>query len=1306
MRIAIYDADEEKRRPVFSYMHAEGLAEIEATDSSSHASRKGWAVAAAKEEWQSRARNLVENKLYKLGARCYAQADDRIGMLGAMGYQYFEESTKLSSGDAQRERLLRAARAFEMAGELRLAASCLAGGAEHWMAACVREKLGLIESAAKVLARGSEEARKQGHHSQAVALLTEAASVYERGGRLKDALSVRVTHKELAPLALQSIDSLGQQHPERVELLRFALIHLERAKSWDVCLQIADRIRSAGATVDDSKIDKIAQTAAFSHRKNGERRLMLAAVRQFSEPEAQIRFLRDTNELEEATSLLLKLGRSSEAVDLMLIRVAKTTSAERDDLLKNALAVAQGANDSEGEWIVRRATGRSKPSFPQQKEGDMKGRCDLDVSRLAETGPGKDFFDAADDKDAALKKLFTLSPGELTGPLDKDLATLLKLTPATRAVQLCQHLTRLCTANRELVVQQCQRLLRTRDAPPHSEMPTWQWLCAAAGHPAESPPRVRSNEFDEVLKTALLNIQLSWLRWAAGRYEERRQQLAAASLSSFQSPLQELGKIACDAGLSEEYADMQRDEVFLMRLGLRYMPAKERLDWRDAGVSSLLKLLYLDIEMHPGKLTATDAATLPFSCCPRTQQKLKAQLRRSGLWRLVLDFIHAWHNLLPNYDLLTEMRFGAAVHRIFVDFQSECNVFKMLDEKLTKLEAYRSQARPQYAYPQHRRKLPGLLLLEGAWMERRGRPGDLSMALWRYIDYLELAAQCHANQYEDRGGALCKPAVDMCMHLIERTCAVVLVIFAKEAKHELWLPESLAGSALENVNFMETRSRMPLNQLRYLRKRLADALHASLKLGLFDPLGRKSVSVLRDHSALPVLERACVLLSAIRASRVAAQLEPHQQQRLLVGPLAVLIQQCKVIGSTPDGPHRFGSAGARLAAFAASIPGMEATAYGHVKPSALQALLHARRDCMVRVELQAGRPGVVHVVLGKRLSAAELAASPTPAATGDGGLLLFAPRPRTTAPVVANMWNALAEEPQEDAADDEDDERDHGLDDGAIESEMLMQRKQDAASSLLQSYARARKARRELRKRRDLRKLSQPFYEADLARLRAECGPADALDEMAQRLSRFDIGKMQQEGTCLWCGMAWTSGHVGPKHWLAREQFMQRHFPMCTAFAPVLLQIDTVLSELTMASGQDLAEEALQSFFQARRSLEGARATLIAELDSAESARTWSCVPPLADAPDLITRCVALATEALQSGRAAVGSCEVAAAEPATDKPELGEEVVADADDEDEAEHQLKGAVRSKGGRRIGKRGGGSKGGKNANRGGGGGGRK
>ena len=66
VRVAMYDESEERRKPIFSFLHAVGLAEIEMVQAPQRpdaAPRAGWAVAATKEDWGSRARNLHENKL-------------------------------------------------------------------------------------------------------------------------------------------------------------------------------------------------------------------------------------------------------------------------------------------------------------------------------------------------------------------------------------------------------------------------------------------------------------------------------------------------------------------------------------------------------------------------------------------------------------------------------------------------------------------------------------------------------------------------------------------------------------------------------------------------------------------------------------------------------------------------------------------------------------------------------------------------------------------------------------------------------------------------------------------------------------------------------------------------------------------------------------------------------------------------------------------------------------------------------------------------------------------------------------------
>ena len=62
----------------------------------------------------------------------------------------------MREGRDQRERLIRAAAAFEGAGEQAKAASCLGAAGEYELSAVAWETIGMTDKAARILAKGAE----------------------------------------------------------------------------------------------------------------------------------------------------------------------------------------------------------------------------------------------------------------------------------------------------------------------------------------------------------------------------------------------------------------------------------------------------------------------------------------------------------------------------------------------------------------------------------------------------------------------------------------------------------------------------------------------------------------------------------------------------------------------------------------------------------------------------------------------------------------------------------------------------------------------------------------------------------------------------------------------------------------------------------------------------------------------------------------------------------------------------------------------------------------------------------------------
>ena len=185
VKVVIYDQDEVKRRPLYHYLLRKKLAKV---FNSKDISAKGLAVSSTPEEWQRQANNLLRQKLFQIAALCFKKANDVRGMLGALAMHYYQAS------EGPPDRLLRAARAFEMAGHTNHAASCLKRAGEFTLAATAYRKLGKRSTIARMLGAAAEKASSR---REATELYSAAAVAWEEAGRLTQAMLIRLSHKEL-----------------------------------------------------------------------------------------------------------------------------------------------------------------------------------------------------------------------------------------------------------------------------------------------------------------------------------------------------------------------------------------------------------------------------------------------------------------------------------------------------------------------------------------------------------------------------------------------------------------------------------------------------------------------------------------------------------------------------------------------------------------------------------------------------------------------------------------------------------------------------------------------------------------------------------------------------------------------------------------------------------------------------------------------------------------------------------------------------------------------------------------------------
>lgn len=1260
VRVAMYDASTDKRQPVFSLLHAEGLAEIEEAAQRGDSSRKGWAVAATKEEWQSRARNLLDNKLYKLAVRCFTSAEDRLGMLTALGYQLFEESTKLPTGVAQRDRLLRAAGAFDEAGELKTAAACLAAAGEFTLAAVAREKLGQTEAAAKVLVKGAEARRRQGQPADATSLLAEAATVYERAGRLRDALSVRLTHKELHGRALESLEVLDADHPERVPMLQLAFAHLKRVKSWPSCLKVNALLRSAGVWVEATDVDKIAQTAAYAHRKKGEKKAMLEAVRQFSKPKAQIDFLEEVGESASAIGLMLELGQQKEALDLML--------ASRDD---RAAETARAVGDGTAELLADIVTAQTR--------------------RDASTLPA--LLERLNGRDDSLLRLFALdvmrdlrSQAWSTSEIRPE-----DLTYLTRCILTCRMVLDSTTAAASTgLLQQCVRCLRP-NARGQLDMPMWKWLAEAAGHDSTKPLLIQQDEFMRMFGAAVHVLASRWLRheraiFAAGKraisnWAPIRDTVRDPRWCStwFNHVVQQLDFCAQARKLSAPRSKLDKAPQSLLSV----IPSQHFL---FSLVEQLVALAY------PGYLEKADVT---FDVAPDVKDEIKRYLVRQA--SNVLPWLHRWwldlststkHWKMPLVALLYKVYFellapgnipGLNHGKYFFDRVEHLNIDALRDHRFQR-ELFPRSFVPfaaQRTAKDRAGRSPGQLLLYSALILNNGnqRIGNLTNGLRYYVDYLDMTAQSLQHARRASTSHL-TPCMSMCMDLIERIVASALVVFAQRTQQRLMLPETIAQNAFSSaIDFAEART-MPEKEVNYLHARLRSGLTAIRNLGLME---------LADGQSPHVMDRAALLCLAVLGANHVAQLSGYNN--LLVAPL--------------QNVHKHTERSDLAKAVSAWLPNSRFYAYEEDNvPLRLQRILKLRYDNLVVVRLEpAAQRGSLRAKWTERLDAEDLVKWVVPK---DPPPVLGSRHPQSAAGSnhpAANKFGALDIEETDDSAAEPEASNE------AFEADLMQQQRLDAAATALQAHARAAFGRKRARQREAEMVAAQTVKQQltpsarDLGNLGEQYGPSAALDSYSDRMREFEAERMQVQGRCLWCGEAWESGHgnlANRVHFSNRENFLNVYYQFSMQqCAPLLLELDALQLSTRNLRSDSLTEEAAQQAFELRDAIESSQSSLVAALDYTEKKRDWTAPH---NQHHMLTTTTADVRASVQKGRDLIAELTASSGVvPSADVvTEAAEALVEEPNEEDDDDNELghlhsdvkRGQPRRRGGGGKGKRGG------------------
>ena len=503
---------------------------------------------------------------------------------------------------------------------------------------------------------------------------------------------------------------------------------------------------------------------------------------------------------------------------------------------------------------------------------------------------------------------------------------------------------------------------------------------------------------------------------------------------------------------------------------------------------------------------------------------------------------------------------------------------------------------------------------------------------------------------------------------------------ARETGQELRLPESLVcGGVLRGVNIGEP---VDHKELGYLRHRLSAALTAAGRIGLLS---------LDTSGCRGLVERMTLLFASIRVVGSISQLVPHRAGRLIDQPLQRLSHQCQMQLRQCKQENKF-SLEARLASICAAVKLDDGVFDERVAASRLHTVLTDQLDdCTMSVEARPDGRGR-HTVVGRRLSSDEVRQPPYKEHQPPISLTSRPPagnvrsETRLGGAPSSNHFSILMGSDDEGEGGD-----DGGNTDDAIEAEMALQRLKESASTLLQACVRAWCARREgqaLRSKRETEKavaiMLNPYAPA-LDELRRKHEPSGALEAMSQRLDRFVVSRMKECGECLWCGAEWDDGHVGPRHFIAREHFMQGYFPFCVQkCAPVLIAMDGLQTELLAAQNEQLDEETQQTVFEAQQMLDVSRTAVLDGLDTTESSRAWEVGMDGRPACGLTVSLMG-AEQAVQTARDAVDMCcaqvenSSAGAPRGTGDLEAGGEEL---EEEDEVGAELSRNLRKSGNRR------------------------
>ncbi|XP_067665651.1 TPR and ankyrin repeat-containing protein 1-like [Haliotis asinina] len=290
VNVWIFDEDEEKRAPMFEYFKARKLVRC-ITEASMNAQagmeETMFAEKSTSEDWVKRGDEMMSRCLYEVAAKCYRMGDNETKEKIARAHNQALKASRMKDNPKRmKDEFVYAAEKFLESGNDNKAALCLQNAREYELAAALFEKCGQLFDAAKMFRRCKKH--------------VDASRCYEQLGNYHKAIEV-LDNEELYD---QAIDCL-----ERYKLV---VSELER-KGNEVPRALLQNKPGISFTVARLSY----KAANFYHKYKNEAK-MVEALERLPRVADQLDFLTKRAYVEQAATILVQDGQTTEAARMML----------------------------------------------------------------------------------------------------------------------------------------------------------------------------------------------------------------------------------------------------------------------------------------------------------------------------------------------------------------------------------------------------------------------------------------------------------------------------------------------------------------------------------------------------------------------------------------------------------------------------------------------------------------------------------------------------------------------------------------------------------------------------------------------------------------------------------------------------------------------------------------------------------------------------------------------------------------------------------------------------------------------------